>query len=213
MIEIQLSQKISVPKRESRFYDFLSEQEIEKFLDGIDDNNLLGIRDKTIFEIFYSTGIRISELENIKIQDIDLKNMEILVFGKGRKERVAFLNEKTLFSLKKYLQIRQSFLFDKKRNGYKTNDYLFLNIRGGRLSQRYIRNLLSKYLDHSGIKKPVSPHGLRHSFATHMLQEGANIRAVQELLGHTSLNSTQIYTHINLKKMKEDFMKYHPRAK
>jgi len=213
MLETQLSQKISLPKRESRFYNFLSEQEVDRLLENINVNNLLGIRDKAIFEVLYSTGIRIGELENIKVQDIDLKNIEIIVFGKGRKERIVFLNKKALNSLKNYLQIRRSFLFDKKRNVYKTNEYLFLNIRGERLSQRYIRKLLTGYLSDSGIKKHISPHGLRHSFATHMLEEGTNIRAVQELLGHTSLSSTQIYTHINLKKMKEDFIKYHPRAK
>lgn len=213
LIKMQLSQKISVPKRETRFYDFLSEEEIKVFLENISPDDEIGIRDRVIFEIFYSTGVRISELESIKMKDIDFKNDEIKVVGKGRKERIVFLNTEANLYLNKYIKIRNYFLYDKKNNSYKNNEYLFLNKRGGKLSQRYIRRLLAKYINACDLKKHISPHGLRHSFATHLLQEGASIRAVQELLGHSSLNSTQIYTHLNLKKMKEDFKKFHPRAK
>lgn len=213
LIKTQLSQKISVPKKEMRFYNFLSEEETERFLENIPYDNETGIRDRLIFEIFYSTGVRISELENIKIKDIDFNNYEIKVFGKGRKERIVFLTNEANNFLDKYMKIRNYFLFEKKTNSYKNNEYLFLNTRGEKLSQRYIRKLLAKYINLSDLKKHISPHGLRHSFATHLLQEGANIRAVQELLGHSNLNSTQIYTHLNLKKIKEDFKKFHPRAK
>ena len=212
-IKTQISQKISVPKRETRFYDFLSEEEMERFLESIPHDSETGKRDRLIFEIFYSTGVRISELENIKLKDIDIKNCEIKVFGKGRKERIVFLNNEANLCLNEYMKIRNYFLYNKKNNSYKKNEYLFLSKRGEKLSQRYIRRLLSKYLAVSDLKKHISPHALRHSFATHLLQEGANIRVVQELLGHSSLNSTQIYTHLNLKKMKEDFKKFHPRAK
>lgn len=213
LIKTQLSQKISVPKREMRFYEFLSKEELEKLLESIPCNNEKGIRDRLIFEIFYSTGLRISELENIKIKDIDFKNSEIRVLGKGRKERIVFLTGEAENFLAKYMKIRNYFLYDRKTGSYKSSEYLFLNTRGKKLSQRYIRKLLGKYLNASDIKKHISPHGLRHSFATHLLQEGASIRAVQELLGHSNLSSTQIYTHLNIRKMKEDFIKFHPRSK
>ena len=158
-------------------------------------------------------GLRISELENIKIKDIDFKNSEIIVLGKGRKERIVFLTGEAENFLAKYMKIRNYFLYDRKTGSYKSSEYLFLNTRGKKLSQRYIRKLLGKYLNASDIKKHISPHGLRHSFATHLLQEGASIRAVQELLGHSNLSSTQIYTHLNIRKMKEDFIKFHPRSK
>lgn len=213
LIKTQLSQKISVPRREMRFYEFLSEEELEKLLESIPCDNEKGIRDRLVFEIFYSTGLRISELENIRIKDIDFKNSEIIVLGKGRKERIVFLTGEAENFLARYMKVRNYFLYNRKTSSYKSSEYLFLNTRGEKLSQRYIRKLLGKYLDISGIKKHISPHGLRHSFATHLLQEGASIRAVQELLGHSNLNSTQIYTHLNIRKMKEDFRKFHPRAK
>lgn len=213
LLKTQLSQKILVPRKEKKIHGFLSEEETIRFLDSIPHDSETEIRNRLIFEIFYSTGARISELENIKVNSIDIENCEIKILGKGRKERIVFLNRKAVFYLNRYLKVRNSFLFDNKTKTYKSNDFLFLNTRGGKLSQRYIRKLLSQYLENAGIKKHISPHGLRHSFATHLLQEGANIRSVQELLGHVSLNSTQIYTHYNLKKMKEDFKKFHPRAK
>ncbi len=213
LIKTSLSQKILVPKKEKRFYEFLSEEETKRFLDNIPAKTETDIRNRLIFELFYSTGARISELENIRLDNINLENCEIKIFGKGRKERIVFLNREALFYLNKYLQVRNIFLFNNKTKTYKDNDFLLLNTRGGKLSQRYIRKLLSELIVSSGIKKHISPHGLRHSYATHLLQEGASIRAVQELLGHSSLNSTQIYTHLNLKKMKEDFDKFHPRAK
>lgn len=213
LLKTSLSQKILVPKREKRFYEFLSEEETKRFLDSIPHDSETELRNRLIFEIFYSTGARISELENIRLEDINFEKSEIKIFGKGRKERLVFLNKEAGFYLSEYMKIRNFFLFNAKTRSYKENNYLFLNIRGGKLSQRYIRKLLSIYLADTEIKKKISPHGLRHSFATHLLQEGANIRTVQELLGHSSLNSTQIYTHLNLKKMKEDFEKFHPRAK
>ncbi|MCE5330490.1 tyrosine recombinase XerC [bacterium] len=212
LVDIQLSQLISLPKKEKRFYNFLSESEIKKLLERIDRKDNLGIRDRAIFELFYSTGARISEVVNITLNKVDLKNNEIEVLGKGRKSRIVYLNNVALECLNKYLNIRNWFLFDKSSNSYKNSMYLFLNKNGGSLSARYIRILLSRYLKKAEINKKITPHDIRHSFASHMLQEGAGIREVQELLGHESINTTQIYTHLNLKKLKKDYEKFHPRA-
>ncbi len=212
LIDVQLSQKISLPKIEKRFYNFLSESEINNLLETIDEQDNFGIRGRAIFELFYSTGARISELVNITLDKIDIKNKEIEVFGKGRKSRIVYLNNISLEKLNQYLNIRSQFLFDKKNNNYKKNNYLFLNKNGSSLSARFIRILLDKYLKKAEISKKISPHSIRHSFASHMLQEGAGIREVQELLGHENISTTQIYTHLNLKKLKKDYEKFHPRA-
>ena len=212
LISIQLSQAISLPKTEKRLYSFLSESEIINLLDAIGENNNFEIRDRAIFELFYSTGARISEIAGITLGKIDIVNNEIEVFGKGRKSRIVYLNKVASDKLILYLNIRDSFLFDSKNKTYKKNNYLFLNKNGGNLSSRFIRVLLDKYLRKAQINKKISPHGLRHSFASHMLQEGAGIRVVQELLGHENVSTTQIYTHLNLKKLKKDYEKFHPRA-
>jgi len=212
LIDVQLSQKISLPKIEKRFYNFLSESEINNLLETIDEQDNFGIRGRAIFELFYSTGARISELVNITLDKMDIKNKEIEVFGKGRKSRIVYLNNISLEKLNQYLNIRSQFLFDKKNNNYKKNNYLFLNKNGGSLSARFIRILLDKYLKKAEINKKISPHSIRHSFASHMLQEGAGIREVQELMGHENISTTQIYTHLNLKKLKKDYEKFHPRA-
>ena len=212
LMKIQLSQAITVPKSEKRFYSFLSEKEMDDLLNVIGSNSNFEIRDSAIFEMFYSTGARISEIAGITLNKIDLKNKEIEVFGKGRKARKAYLNDTAAQKLKEYLNIRNTFLFDSKNKAYKSNNFLFLNKNGTNLSPRFIRVLLDKYLKKAQINKKISPHGIRHSFASHLLQEGAGIRVVQELLGHENVSTTQIYTHLNLKKLKKDYEKFHPRA-
>ena len=212
LISIQLSQVISPPKTEKRFYNLLSESEIKDLLCVIGESNNLEIRDRAIFELFYSTGARISEVAGITLNKINIINNEIEVFGKGRKSRIVYLNRIAADKLNGYLNIRSSFLFDNKNKTYKKNNFLFLNKNGGNLSERYIRVLLDKYLKKAKINKKISPHGLRHSFASHLLEEGAGIRVIQELLGHENVSTTQIYTHLNLKKLKKDYEKFHPRA-
>ena len=212
LIKIQLSQAITVPKSEKRFYSFLSEKEMDDLLNTIGSNSNFEIRDSAIFEMFYSTGARISEIAGITLSKIDLKNKEVEVFGKGRKTRKVYLNDTAAQKLKEYLNIRNTFLFDSKNKAYRNNDFLFLNKNGTNLSSRFIRVLLDKYLRKAQINKKISPHGIRHSFASHLLQEGAGIRVVQELLGHENVSTTQIYTHLNLKKLKKDYEKFHPRA-
>ncbi|MCL6087310.1 MAG: tyrosine-type recombinase/integrase, partial [Actinobacteria bacterium] len=196
LIDIQLSQIISLPKKEKRVFNFLSVSEINTMLDKIDGQDNFAVRDRAIFELFYSTGARISEIINITMDKLDMKNCEVKVYGKGRKSRIVYLNEKSRESLSRYLEIRSSFLFNKKNNSYKKCAFLFLNKNGSALSARFIRVLLNKYLKNAEINKVISPHDIRHTFASHLLQEGAGIREVQELLGHSNINTTQIYTHL-----------------
>jgi len=213
LLKDSISQMISMPKIEKKIYNFLSENEADKLLDSIGTETIYDLRDKSIFELFYSTGARINEITSITLKDIDLKNKEVRITGKGRKERIVFLNDFAAESLNNYIKVRNKFLYNKKNDSYKICNYLFLNKNGSALSMRFIRVLLDKYLKKAEINKKISPHGLRHSFATNMLQEGAGIREVQEILGHENISTTQIYTHLNFKKIKNDFDKYHPRAK
>ena len=165
----------------------------------------LGQRDRLILEVLYASGVRVSELVNIKISDIS--NMDIRILGKGSKERIAHIGEYAKEILDLYL-----------KDGYntlnkKSSEYLFLNNNGGKLSVRGVRFLLDNIIKKTTINKKISPHMLRHSFATHLLNEGCDILSVQELLGHESLSATAIYTHVTTDKLKEVYFNSHPRAK
>lgn len=206
-----LSQQLIPPQKNQRFFSFLSIAEACKLMASIDLDSDAGKRDKALLELMYSTGARINEIESIKLNDIDLSNQEIKVIGKGNKQRIVYINRSAYDSLQNYLKIRNNFLF--QHQSYKQSKFLFLNFRGGPLSARGIRNIIKKYVLKSDIKKNITPHSLRHSFASHMLQRGANIREIQELLGHENISTTQIYTHLNIKKLKQDYQNFHPRAK
>jgi site-specific recombinase XerD len=210
---IQLTQLIAAPKKNYRFYSFLTQSEIKLLIESIDTTTILGKRNRALLEVIYSTGARVSEVESMTLKAVNLENNEIEVFGKGRKYRVVYLNQSACKYLRKYLDIRNYFSFSSKTQNYRKEDWLFLNKSGNQLTVRGIRKILKKYLDKCGISKKISPHDIRHSFATHLLQEGAGIREIQELLGHENISTTQIYTHLNLKKLKSDYDKFHPRAK
>lgn len=212
LIDSQLNQAISVPKKRHRFYTYLSVSEMEKLFEASKPGDDRGIRDRTILELLYSTGARVSEVEDLKISDIDLLKNEALVTGKGRKQRIVYLNRETISWLDKYLKIRANFGFSPEK-GYSKDRHLFLNRFGSRLSSRSIRAIVKNSIKRAGINKNVSTHSLRHSFATHLLQEGAGIREIQELLGHEDVSTTQIYSHLNIKKLKKDYKLFHPRAK
>ncbi len=212
LVDSQLSQSISVPKKRHRFYSYLSVSEMEKLFETMKPEDDSGIRDRAIIELIYSTGARISEIEDLKVYNIDILKNEALVTGKGRKQRIVYLNYEALSWLDKYLKIRANFSFSKDK-GYVKDEHLFLNRFGTRLSSRSIRAIVKKNIKRAGINKNVSVHSLRHSFATHLLQEGAGIREIQELLGHENVSTTQIYSHLNIKKLKKDYKKFHPRAK
>jgi integrase/recombinase XerC len=196
---------VPTPKGEKRLPAFLTVDEVFKLVETPDsDKGTLGTRDKAILELLYSSGLRVSELVGIKLGDLNLSGSLVKVLGKGGKERIVPLGSKAIEAVKKYME---------KRDGlHPKGDFLFVNSRGGRLTTRSIGRLVKKYSIISGIPKNVSPHVLRHTFATHLLGGGADLRAIQEMLGHKSLSTTQRYTHISIEKIMDVYDKTHPRA-
>lgn len=199
---------VRTPKQEKRLPKFLEVEQINKLLNNCDTSTLLGARDRAILEMLYSTGIRVSELVALEIEDLDLGNSVIRVRGKGKKERIIPLGPGAVKAIIHYLDLRRTQVTNAKHDP----QAMFINKHGQRLSTRSVRRKLDKYLLEAGLDLSVSPHTLRHSFATHMLQQGADLRSVQQLLGHQSLSTTQIYTHLSSKDIKDDYDDAHPRA-
>jgi len=198
---------VTNPKKEKYLPKFLNNSDMDKLLSICEDNTPVEQRDSLIIELLYATGLRVSELVNIKIKDIDTKERVIKVLGKGSKERIVIYNNHTSEALKKYLNDGYH-NFNKKNSGY-----LILNKNGDKLSDRYIRNIIDKKIRKAGINTKISPHTLRHTFATDMLEQGADLVTVKELLGHESLNTTSIYTHITNEQIKKTYNMAHPREK
>jgi len=198
---------ISNPKQEKKLPKFLYYDQVEKLLDIPDVNDPFGLRDKTILEILYSTGIRVSELINIKIQDIDFNRNTIKILGKGNKERYVIFGKVLKDILDKYLKEARPVLVKDD------NNYLILNRFGKKISARGVEDILNKVVRNGGLDYHISPHTLRHTFATHMLDNGADLKSVQELLGHESLASTQVYTHISNEHLRSVYLNSHPRAR
>ena len=199
--------EVASPKRDKRLPKFLDPEEVASLLEAPSKNTWEEKRDKAILETLYSSGLRVSELVGLNHDDMDLFSGLIRVRGKGRKERIVPLGRLALTSIQDYVQKRPP---REGETGFKKP--LFINRTGGRLSDRSIRRMIRKYVRRIALKKEVSPHVLRHSFATHMLDRGADLRSVQELLGHQNLSTTQIYTHITTKRLKEAYDAAHPRA-
>ena len=198
---------ISNPKIEQSLPNFLYYQELEKLLDTPNLNIPIDQRNALILEMFYSTGIRVSELVNIKLKDIDFSNQYIKILGKGNKERYVIYG-------KRCKDLMDLYLNDGRIKLNKKNiDYLYLNNNGGFLTNSGIEYIINKIVKNSGIKSHVSPHTLRHTFATHMLNEGADLKSVQELLGHSDLKTTGIYTHVSNEHLREVYLNAHPRAR
>lgn len=195
---------VPTPKGEKRLPTFLTVDEVVKLVETPGSENVYESRDRAILELLYSCGLRVSELVGINLNNLDLISMSVKVLGKGNKERMVPLGSKASAAIKTYLSQR----LDLKPE----DDYLFVNSRGGRLSTRSIDRIIKKYAAISGIPKNISPHVLRHTFATHLLGGGADLRAIQEMLGHKSLSTTQRYTHISIEKIMEIYDKTHPRA-
>ncbi|KKO20730.1 MAG: tyrosine recombinase XerC [Candidatus Brocadia sp.] len=195
------AENIRAPKLEKKLPGFMSVRQIETLLNLPGLSTVTGIRDRAIMETLYSTGMRVSELVGTDVSDIDFFNEVVKVKGKGRKERLQPIGNHALDAIRSYLKERGS---DKKA--------LFLNNRGGRLTERSVARMLEKYVKIAGLSLAISPHTFRHSFATHLLDNGADLRSVQELLGHANLSSTQIYTHITTERLKQVYDKAHPRA-
>ena len=195
---------VPTPKGEKRLPTFLTVDEVVKLVETPGSENVYESRDRAILELLYSCGLRVSELVGINLNNLDLISMSVKVLGKGNKERMVPLGSKACAAIKTYISQR----LDLKPE----DDYLFVNSRGGRLSTRSIDRIIKKYAAISGIPKNISPHVLRHTFATHLLGGGADLRAIQEMLGHKSLSTTQRYTHISIEKIMEIYDKTHPRA-
>ena len=198
---------IRTPKQEKRLPKFMTEEQVTKLLQTPKDGELLGARDKAMLEALYSTGIRVSELIGLNLEDVDFAGNVIRVRGKGKKERISPMGPTAVTALSKYAGMRIGMVKD----GLPTGP-LFVNKHGQRLSTRSVRRKLDKYLTEAGLDPDISPHTLRHSFATHMLNHGADLRSVQELLGHQSLSTTQVYTHLTTSRLKEVYDAAHPRA-
>jgi tyrosine recombinase XerC len=198
---------VATPRLDQPVPGFLSEEEMRKLLEAPQTDDALGLRDRAILEVFYATGIRLSELVGIRLEDLSLEERMIRVKGKGKKERLVPFGRKAEASLRAYLGVRHEFPL---RLGETS---IFLNYRGTRLSNRSVQRLTAKYLRQAALSRNISPHSLRHSFATHLLARGADLRVIQELLGHESLATTQKYTHMDVSQLLEIYRKSHPRAK
>ncbi len=205
-IETDPTQAVRIHKHGKHLPQVLSVDETDLLLSGIDTSMPLGMRDRAIFELLYATGIRLSELVGLNVDGVDLDVGFVRVYGKGRKERIVPIGEYAVQALMLYLAEARPKLSKPEETA------LFVNNRGSRLTQRGVQYLLNKHIHQCAISKQVSPHSLRHSFATHLLDAGADLRVVQELLGHVSLSTTQIYTRISQSKLKSVYNRAHPRA-
>jgi len=197
----------SSPKLDRRLPSFLTIEEVGRLLEAPDLSTPQGLRDCALLELLYASGLRVSELVSLNLEQVNLDSNEVRVWGKGSKERIVLMGEPAARALSTYLtRGRPEFL------GKKGTNALFLNRYGGRLIERRVQRILEKYTDIAGIGRRVYPHMLRHTFATHLLDGGADLRVVQELLGHASLSSTQIYTHVSKSQAKKVYLSAHPMA-
>lgn len=195
-------------KTKRKLPQVLSVEEVDKILSAPDVSTITGLRDKLLLEICYSSGLRVSEVINLKINDIYLKEEVLRILGKGNKIRLVPIGSVAQTWLKEYLTKSRPFLEKKMKSG----NILLLNIRGTKLSRMGVWKIFKRYANQSGITKEIHPHTFRHSFATHLIEGGADLRAVQEMLGHSDISTTQIYTHIDREFIKQVYRDYHPRG-
>ncbi len=195
---------IFTPKLDKKLPEFLDPDKTIKLVTSPQLDNILGLRDRAILEVLYSTGIRVGELVGINEEDTDLIAGVVKVRGKGKRERIAMLGTESQRAIRNYME-------DSGRVS-KISGALFLNNRGTRLTDRSVRRIIDKYVKKCSIEQKISPHSIRHSFATHLINNGADLRSVQELLGHQNLSTTQIYTHLGSQRIREMYEKAHPRA-
>ena len=210
LINANPADNIKSPRKVKSLPKFLSKSEVNTILDAFDLNTPSGFRDRTILELLYVSGMRISELCNLNFGNLNLEGNEITVFGKGGKERIVLINNNAKKFLNEYIsKIRPQF----NKDNILENSPIFLNNTGFRLQPRSVNRNLSNLVKKLKIQKDISPHTFRHSFATRLLENGADLRVVQELLGHASISNTQIYTHVSTERLKQAYVKAHPRAK
>lgn len=197
---------VSNPKIEKKLPKFVPYKELEQILNIYDTNEPIDLRNSLILELLYSTGIRVGELVNIKMKDIELNKKEIRILGKGNKERIVLFGSRCYQLINDYLDS-----FYRKYN-INNSEYLLLGVKGNKINDREVRKIVDEAVKRAGVKLNISPHVLRHTFATHMLNEGADLKSVQQLLGHESLSTTTIYTHISNERLRSVYLHSHPRA-
>jgi len=204
---------VGTPRRETRIPNHLAVDEMTALLTAPDTSGPLGRRDQAILELFYASGLRLSELVGLDLDDVNVSGRVVRVLGKGRKERIVPFNPTAAAALKAWMADREAFPQPQRAvKSRRQKEPLFLNYRGGRLSTRSVDKLVRRYVAACSTRYGISPHALRHSFATHLLEAGADLRAIQELLGHAQLSTTQRYTHVNAAQLIETYRKAHPKA-
>ena len=207
VVEVNPAKIVATPKAEKKHPRFLTVDDAFRLMEAPDEKTLQGLRDKAILEVFYASGVRISELAGLNEEDVDLGIGLMKVLGKGKKERIVTLGSHATRAVQNYLKAKEVLPAEQKKTP------MFLNRYGKRLSGRGIRRVVEKYVNQAVLSNRISPHGLRHSFATHLLDGGADLRSIQELLGHVSLATTQKYTHLSMDKLMEVYDRTHPRAR
>jgi integrase/recombinase XerD len=206
-IELNPTSDLETPKIRRKLPQVLSIEEVDKLMQQPDLLLPLGLRDRAMLELMYGTGVRVSELLALQLEDLNIMAGFLRCMGKGRKERIVPVNQTAINWVERYLAKSRNHLL--RRNQERS---LFLNAHGGKLSRQGFFKILAQYAEKSGIKKEITPHMLRHSFATHLLENGADLRAVQEMLGHADISTTQIYTHLSKSRLREVYHQCHPRA-
>lgn len=208
-IDVNFAENLDLPKKTRELPETLTIEDISQIIDTIEEENKFDLRDKAMLEILYSCGLRVSELLNLKVKDIYFEEQYLRVFGKGSKERIVPYGDKAAEILEIYLSKSRPYFFKSEKSG----NYMFLNVKGGKLSRMGIWKIIQKRSEVLNKEIHVHPHLFRHSFATHLIEGGADLRIVQELLGHSDISTTQIYTHLDKEHILEVHRYFHPRAK
>jgi integrase/recombinase XerD len=209
VIEEPPTESLGSPRVGRALPKYLTEDEVDRLLKEADKAGTAeGQRDANILELLYATGLRVSELVSLNVQDVDFEESYIRCWGKGSKERIVYAHDRALNGLQDYLSTSRMSLLGRNKD----ESALFVNHRGERLTRQWVWNILKTYSKRAGIDQKITPHTLRHSFATHLLQKGASLRHVQELLGHSSISTTQVYTHLTTEHLRDEYEKSHPRA-
>jgi integrase/recombinase XerC len=211
LVELNPAKLVSTPRQEKKLPQHLSIEEAIRFIETPDLETDLGKRDRAILELMYATGVRVAELTTLNLADIDFRNQLIRVTGKRRKQRIVPFGDPAGTAIRSYLDVRDKFLFTAPVSK-REDEALFLNYQGTRITTRSVGRMVEKYIKICAGIHDISPHALRHSFATHLLDSGADLRDIQELLGHARLSTTQIYTHVSMEKLIEVYDKAHPKA-
>jgi len=211
LLESNPAKLVSTPRQEKKLPKHLSIEEAIKFIETPDIDTDLGKRDRAMLELMYATGVRVAELTTLNLADIDFRNQLIRVTGKRRKQRIVPFGDPAANSIREYLKVRDKFLFTAPISA-RDDEAVFLNYQGTRITTRSVGRMVEKYIKICAGVHRISPHALRHSFATHLLDSGADLRDIQELLGHARLSTTQVYTHVSMEKLIEVYDKAHPKA-